>query len=221
MTIYQITDMISRIPEGGILTNLSRFDPLFLQSLVDISRAFWIQDTYRKDSNLPAVCYQKFYPEYSRELQPPKGCYKKFLMPDIIRLDENSDGIRYVGSDDYNGSVTNAFDRIESRAWLATYGAHPVMNPNNDRTFSFLYDASAGTLEFRGEKASMTRTPLIECLFMHPLQIPTFNKEVDDYPIPLDGIYAIEKMIFQSDTRIVDATKPKVAFEQSNTMIKK
>lgn len=217
MTAKQMRDEISSLGEGGQITADNRYDPIFLQLLLDSTRAFWIRDQYLKDKRLPAICYQKFYPEYATDLQPTKKCFKKFIMPDIIRLDEHSDGIRYAGSDDSEGNGTNAFDRVQSRAWLATYNQHPVMNVNNNRTWSFLYDASAKTLELRGNKASYVRTPMLECLFMHPLEIPLFNEELDDYPLPLDGFYAIEKMIFASDTRIVEATTPKVAFQPPNT----
>ncbi len=217
MNVGSIIDLISRIPEGGIVTSENRMDRLFILSLLDAGRAAWLRDNYKRDKRIPAICYQKYYPEYSAYLQPSKGCFKKFTMPDVVSFDENSDGIRYAGSDDYDNNGTNNFDRVKSRAWLATYNSHPVMNTNNNRTYSFLYDASAGTLEFRGEKASFIRTPLVEAVFMHPLVIPTFNNDLDDYPLPMDGVYAVEKMIFANDTRIVEATTPKVAFQPSNT----
>ncbi len=216
MRTQEILDLIGAIPEGGIITSQNRLDNKFLLSLLDVSRATWIQQTYMQDKRLPVICYQKYYPELNLYIQPSSGAIAKFQMPDIIRLDSHSDGIRYAGTDDYSGEPANNLDRIQSRAWLSTYSKHPVMNPNTDRTYSFLYDANTNTLEFRG-KARFMKAPLMECLFMHPTTLPLFNYELDQYPLPNDGIYAIEKMIFSSDTRIVEATSPKVAFAQSQT----
>jgi len=214
MTTPQILDQFQRLPEGGLMVDTNRYDPLFLLSLLDAGRAAWVVEMYRKDKRIEPVFYQKYYPSYSIPLQPTDKCYAKFLMPDILRLDEHSDGIRYVGYDDYNGGTANNFRRIVSRAWVSTLSNHPVMNPN--RAFSFLYDGSAKILELRG-KAKLVEAPLVEALFKHPLDIPTFNRDTDDYPITMDGIYAVEKMITASDTRLVEATTPKPAFEQSQT----
>lgn len=206
-------DIIARLPEGGIVTNLNRYDKNFLLALLDLGRAAWLVEFYKANKRLAPICYQKFYATLSLSLQTtPK--FKRFQMPDIVELDEHSNGIRYAGEDDYNNDGTNNFAGIQSRAVLSNYKKHPVMNPN--RFFSYLYDANAGIIEFRG-KANMIEKPLIEALFKHPFEIPTFNKDTDDYPLPLDGIYAVEKMISTGDTRLVESTVPKVAFEPSQT----
>jgi len=211
MTLSQIIDLYQSIPEGAIATNVNKFDELFMIAILDEGRAYFLQESYKTDQRLPAISYQKFYPKFELELQAGDKCVKKFLMPDIIRLDEHSDGIRYAGEDDYDNNDTNNFSRIQSRAWKSTFMKHPVMNPN--RFFSFLYDGANKTLEFSG-KANMVEAPLMECIFKHPTEIPTFNKEVDDYPLSLDGIYAVQKMITMNDTRLAEMTSPKAAFSQ-------
>ncbi len=209
MTTRDVIDILERELEGAITTSENKYDFDHMLSLLDLGRAVWLVDSYAKDKRLAPTCYQKYYPQLSIPLQPTDNCFKKFQMPDIIRLDEHSDGIRYVGSDDYNSPDTNNFSRIVSRAWLSTYKKHPVMNPN--RFFSFLYDADAQILELYG-KANLTEAPLVEALFKHPTQLPTFNIDTDDYPLPLDGIKAVEMMITQSDTRLMEATTPRPAF---------
>ena len=211
MTAPQIIDLYQSIEEGGLAININRFDDAFVLALLDEGRSLWLIDMYKTSPRLPAIAYQKFYPEFSLPLQTGDVCVKKFLMPDIIRLDEHSDGIRYAGEDDYDNDNTNNFSRIQSRAWKSTYKNHPVMNPA--RFFSFLYDGANKTLEFSG-KASMVEAPLMECLFKHPTEIPTFNYDLDDYPLSLDGIYAVKKMITMSDTRLAEMTSPKPAFSQ-------
>ncbi len=208
MTTQEIFGLLFNV-EGAIETNVSKLDDPYMLALLDSGRNVWLVETYKNDKRLPPICYQKYYPTYSLDLQPTDKCFKKFLMPDIIRLDEHSDGIRYVGEDDYDDEGTNNFARVQSRAWLSNYKKHPVMNPN--RYFSHLYDGSAGILELRG-KARLVEKPLVEALFKHPLQIPTFNKEQDQYPLSLDGIYAVKGMITSNDTRLAEMTTPKPAF---------
>ncbi len=217
MLITEIIDLIQSDPEGAQSVNVNRWDDDFLINLIDLGRAAWAIESYMKDKRLEPILYQKFYPKYSLPLQPTDKCYAKFLMPDIIRLDEHSDGIRYVGEDDYNGGGVNNFRRVVSRAWLSTFNNHPVMNTN--RAYSFLYDGSSGILELRG-KATPVKEPLVEALFKHPLQIPTFDRDANDYPLTLDGINAVKNMILTSDARLVENTNPKAAFTQGAQMPK-
>lgn len=221
MKTRQILDLISGMPEGAITTNENRFDFKYLLSLLDEARAAWIQQVYMQDKRLAPILYQKYYPDYSQPLQPGEKCYAKFLMPDIVRLDEHSDGLRYVGYDDGEGGVANNFQRIVSRATLASYANHPVMNPYNERTYSFLYDGASGILELYGKGRFIRKPPLIEAVFKHPTEVPSFNLDHDDYPLTMDGINAVTNMIFAADTRISEQTAPKPAFTVSQSIPKK
>lgn len=213
MKTNDILDSLQRVLEGGLVTSDNKFDKIYLLMLLDLGRAEWLVESYAKDKRLSPVCYQKYYPTLSLPLQTTPA-FKKFRMPDIVRLDEHSNGIRYIGEDDYANDCTNNFVGIQSRAVLSNYNKHPVMNTN--RFFSYLYDGDAQILELRG-KARLVEKPLFECLFKHPTEIPTFNRDLDDYPLPLDGIYSVERMITTNDTRLMEATVPKPAFAQSET----
>jgi len=219
MKTDELIDIVQRTVSGDIVTADNKYDDAYILQLIDGARAVWLVQIYAIDKRIAPICYQKYYPEYSITLQPKDRCFAKFKMPDIVKLDEHSDGIRYAGSDDYNGGQANDFRRIVSRAWLSTFFKHPIMNPST-RFYSALYDASSGVLELRG-KAKFVKTPLVEALFKHPTQIPTFNRELDDYPLSIDGITAIQKMIFENDTRIVESTRPSAAFGSPAPLLKK
>lgn len=219
MLTDQFIDIIQRTVSGDIVTADNKYDDAYVLQLIDGARAVWLVQMYAIDKRIAPICYQKYYPEFSLPLQPTDRCFAKFKMPDIVKLDSNSDGIRYAGSDDYEGGEANNFRRIVSRAWLSTFYKHPIMNPAS-RFYSTMYDASNQTLEFRG-KARFIKKPLIEAVFKHPTDIPTFNRDADDYPLSMDGITAVQHMIFQNDTRIVESTKPTPAFGQPAQLLKK
>lgn len=212
MILAEICERIQRLPEGGLVTSENRYDYEYLVTLWNTYRAHYIQETYYKNRRINPVCYQKFYPEYESYFQDSTNCYAKFSVPNVISLDDKSDGFRYLGTDPVLTGQSKAFKRIQSRAWLSTYQNHKVTNPNTDRDVYFLYDGSLQTVELYGKGKFITTPPLVEGLFADPTKIPTFNKEKDQYPIDDDSIPEIEEMIYTAHTRIVEGTVPTPAF---------
>lgn len=205
--IYQeIIERLSRLPSGGVINDQNRYDFGYLGQLLITARAKYIQTQYvgdrttAKNRRINPVCYQKHWLTFEKDLQD-SDCYVLFRCPEVVSIDGNSDGMRYVGTID--GSCT--YRRVVSRAQLSTYNKHPMMNTNSDRFISALYDGGASMLELHGNP--MLKQCMVECVFQNPLDIPTYNIEQDNFPVSNDAIPVIESMIMRDILSIEAATK--------------
>ncbi len=193
MILKSITELLERIPNGGVIDSNDRWNPGYLDALVGTYRARLAQAVYANNKRLHPQWYQKHWPEYDDLLQENEDCCVKFRHPEVVMLDDRSDGFRYIGSTDCN----NNFARVQSRAWLSTFNNNKVTATNNKRRATVLYDGSAEILEIYGDME--IDEILTESLVANPLLIPTFNPESDQYPIPESLIPDLVGMIFNDN----------------------
>ena len=198
-TLKEITEMISRLPSGGVISDRNRYDQGYLNMTLGVFRARLLKIIYLKNNRINPVCYQKHWPQYEADLQDDKCCVK-FRHPEVISLDNGSDGFRYAGS----LSFANNYARIKSRGWLSTINDNAVMAANNNRRPTILYDGGLQILEVRG--MPLLKELLTESLLADPLSIPTYNQDLDQYPINVDLLPDLMNMIFSEETAI-DASK--------------
>ena len=140
-------ERIQRLPFAGVISDENRLDHPYVRSIMGTARANVMRDIYQKNNKrINPVCYQKYYPTFSQDLQE-SNIFVKFQCPEVVTLDSNSDGLRYVGSID----CTNAFRRIWTRSMLSTINKHQVMSVNSARYVAALYDGSAQMIEIYGD----------------------------------------------------------------------
>ncbi len=191
--LTEITELVSRIPDGGVVNSNDRWDMGYLEKLVHTYRARLLKAIYLSNKRINPVCYQKHWPEYEELLQDDDGCTVKFRHPEVISLDDRSDGFRYIGGTD----CASNFARIHSRAWVSTFNDSRITNVNNRRRTSVLYDGSAQVLEIYGNPE--VDSILTESLLATPTDIPTYNKDQDQYPLSEDLITDMISMIFNDN----------------------
>lgn len=192
MKLKAILEEISRLPNGGVVNEIDRWDMGYLSALARTYRARLAMAVYGGNKRLHPAWYQKHWPEYDAVLNDD-NCVVKFRHPEIIMLDNQSDGFRYIGATDCN----NNFARIQSRAWVSTFRNNRVTNSSISRKASVLYDGSAQILEIYGD--TEIDAILTESLLADPESIPTFNSDVDEYPIPENLIPDLVGMIFNDN----------------------
>jgi len=211
MILNKILDRIYSLVEGAEIVPDNNYDFGWGVSTLNNFRAQYLRNLYLRNKRINPICYQKYYPDFESAFQNTGACFAKFVVPNVISLDSNSDGFRYVGSIGDDGD-SEAFIRVQSRAWLSTYNNHPVTNVNNDRGVYYLYDGAMHTLELYGN-GKLVKSPMVEAIFANPLEVPTYNIDKDDYPLPEDCLPEIETMIFAGQTRIIESTTPTPAFQ--------
>lgn len=210
MKLEEIIERITKGAAAGIFTDESRFDQPTLTTLINTARAQTIQAIYFKNKRINPACYQTFFGNYNADLQVDDPCLVKFKCPSVINLDSNSDGFRFVGQVD----GVNGFRRIVSRAQLATYNQHPFMKVQSGRYIAALWSAPDGVWEIYNSSLKYLR---VEGIFANPLEIPTYNKDIDDYPVSVEMLPMIEDFIFKTVTAIEAQTTPDYVSTSTDT----
>lgn len=210
MILEEIIERLVKNASGSIFTDESRFDQPTLITLINTARAQTIQAIYFKNKRINPACYQTFYADYSADLQVDEECLVKFKCPSVINLDSNSDGFRFVGQVDGK----KGFRRVVSRAQLATYNDHPFMKVNSGRYVAALWSAPDGVWEIYNSTLKYLR---VEGIFANPLEIPTYNKDIDDYPVSVEMLPMIEDFIFKTVTAIEAQSQPDYVSNSADT----
>jgi hypothetical protein len=193
MLLREIVEMAIRLPDGGVISDLTRYDYDYMEAAVNVFSRRLLKLNYLKNKRINPVCYQKHWPQYEEDLQDDKCCVK-FRHPEVITFDDSSDGFRYIGTEDYSKN----FIRVKSRAWLSTFNDNQVTAVNNDRRITVLYDGNLQILEVMG--SPLFKKPMTESVLADPTSIPTFNKMVDQYPFPNDLIPDLMNMMLSEQT---------------------
>lgn len=200
MLIKEIIELAQRLPDGGVISDRTRYDGGYIESTIGLFRSRILKLVYQKNKRINPVCYQKHWPEFEKDLQDDNCCVK-FRHPEVISLDDQSDGFRYIGALEF----AKAYPRINSRAWLSTVNDNRVMAANNNRRATVLYDGNLQILEVRG--LPLLEEIMTESILADPLSVPTFNKIYDQYPFPNDLIPDLMQMMMQEQIA-VEAAKP-------------
>lgn len=201
MTLDQIVQRVISLPQGAVLTDETRFGFPYVITLINTARAQVIQGIYFKNKRIHPACYQTYYADYDADLQEDDPCVVKFKCPASINLDSNSDGFRYVGQVDGK----KGFRRVTTRAFLSTYNQHPLMQVQGGNFTAAMWSAPDSIWEVYNSDLKYLR---IEGIFANPLDIPTYNKDVDDYPVSVEMLPQIEDFIFKTVTAIEAGTQP-------------
>jgi hypothetical protein len=215
MTLPNIIDALNRNVSGGSTNQLVQLDPKYIKAMVHSFRALQAEKDYKKNNlNINDAYYQRFYLKYDPNLQSsaPVGSVIFSFLPTFSFLGE--DGIRFGGSlGGTNTQPVNArpcikqWTRIMGRAKFATIQSHPYTRiENNPKKVYFLPNNFEGTLEVYND--TLITEGVIEGVFPDPTQVPGFNEEVDNYPMPEDSLPELKSLIYEDRLAIVKTTKP-------------
>ncbi len=193
MKLTELREMVTRMPNGGVVNSNDRWEDGYIDKIINTYRARLIKAIYNGNKRINPQCYQKHWPEYEELLQDDDGCTVKFRHPEVISLDDRSDGFRYIGGID----CANNFARIQSRAWVSTFNDNRITKVNTRRRTSVLYDGNAQILEVYGDPE--LDQILTESLLANPMSIPTYNIDVDQYPLNEDLISDMLAMVWNDN----------------------
>ncbi len=191
--LTEIRELIIRLPNGGVINSNDRWEDGYIDKIIGTYRARLLKAIYAGNKRINPQCYQKHWPEYEELLQDNDGCTVKFRHPEVISLDDRSDGFRYIGGLD----CANNFPRIHSRAWVSTFNDNRITKVNTRRRTSVLYDGNAQILEVYGDPE--IEEILTESLLADPTSIPTYNITEDQYPLSEDLITDMISMIWNDN----------------------
>lgn len=186
MTLPQIADQIIKEVQGGVRTIESKFSYEYIYSLIHTYRANVIRQQYSKAKRIHPLWTQQYLPEFSKDLQDDI-CMVKFQVPPSIIMNEQVNGYLYIG--EVNGSC--AYNQLNSRAELSTYNQHRVTK----EAVRIIY--SDGILEVYGN--TEIKQLRIDAVFANPTDVPTYNIELDQYPIDNESLNQAKELIVKTE----------------------
>lgn len=170
-----------------MFTDESRYDIGTMTAVLNAARGYAITELHKQNNRIHPSFLQRVYPQYKKELQQD-DCYTLFEVPKTVGINNQIDGLMYVGTIDGK----NSFWKIRTRMQANSRRNHRIHNIAMEKHVHFLYDNTRGYLEVYDDKVKYI---LVEGIFGDPTSIPGFNLEEDDYPITMDAMKRIEDMV--------------------------
>lgn len=197
MLLKEITSQIIKLASGGVLTDESRYDFSDIDSRIHLARASVIQSYYNKIKRIGSDWIQTYIADFDRNLQDSTS-YVRFSSPRGIPLDTYMDGYLFVGDKD----GLSSYRRANNRAVLVNYYSHRNSRPKETKP-TFIY--SEGYIEVYGNP--LIKELRIDGIFANPLEIKTFNEDIDSYPISNDLIDLVKDFVLKTSLS-VESSKP-------------
>lgn len=205
MTAREIWNLISALPSGGVLTDEQRANEKYIYALMHQFRGALARLRFKETRNIHPAYFQKFYLQYDKDIQE-SSCFVRFNCPAPVSISKDSDGFFYIGTVPEGKIPSIAWSRIKTRPALSNYNNHSIMKRILNKNTSALWDNDLQHWEIYGNPD--IREAMVEGLFANPFDVPTYNKEMDDYPIAADDVPLFMDMIFKGNTSIVFQRNP-------------
>ncbi len=173
MTPLELIDRTERfLSNSGIMTDESKWDSLYILSLIDTYSRLAIKNDYAQ----------------TKKNNQPTNCAVFFSAPPFLILSNEDSGI-YIGSE--FGACQ--YRVVKSRGDLANALAHKSTNKSHQMRVLI-----TGTeIEIYGNQ--MLKEGMIEGVALFPSKLPTFNIKYDQYPINEDLIPAMNQLMYKNE----------------------
>lgn len=191
----QIVESIYIASDGGQYLDEATVPSETLEAKVDEGRAIIVKQKWEKNRIVHPLWLQKYYPEYVDEVQD-EICCTTFYCPGFVYFGRYADGLQYAGSSDFPEN----FSRVWDRTTLATLNKHPVMKQGRR-----VYAMTEGE-QLKLFSKKRIPNPMAEGVYASPVQIPTYNKAKDFYPLDPDSVELLEKFVREYFMRLATTT---------------
>jgi hypothetical protein len=205
MTAREIWNLISAMPANGILTEEQRMSQKYVYALMANYRGALVRLRYKETGTIHPAYYQKYYFDYSKDLQE-SNCYVRFFCPPPLSISKDVDGFFYVGTIPEGSIPSIAWSRIKTRPALSNYNAHQTMKKILEKNTSALWENQNQMWEVYGNLD--IREGMVEGVFANPFDIPGYNKEIDNFPVVQDDLALLTDLIYKGNTSIVFSRNP-------------
>lgn len=188
-TLPKIADAIRKMVQGGVSVSDSKLSNEHIYQLIHEAREVALKAIFSKERRIQSVWTQQYFPDFQQELQD-EDCCIKFSIPSTISLDNKTDGLMYAGH--IKGNC--AYRKAASRAELSNRNKHRISKQKDVSTGGVvrcLY--SDGLLELYGDKN--IKSMRVDAIFSKPSLLPTYNIDVDIYPIDGNSLALVKQQV--------------------------
>lgn len=188
MTLPEYIDSTERfLSNSGIMTDESKWDSLYITSLIDKYSRMAIKQDYSQNKRLNPLWLNKYDLEFKKDAQID-NCMVTFIIPPLMILSPLNSGF-------YIGSATGAcqYRIVKSRGDLANALAHKSTNKLHQMRVLI----TGNETEIYGNQ--MIEGGMVEGIFLTPSKLPTFNTQKDQYPFNDDLIPLMNQLMYKNE----------------------
>ena len=201
MILREIVDRLIRSVSGGNDPSGSKYDPVYVESIIPSLREKAIKAEYNGTKVTTAtkrVDYAWLNPAFTVTREPAVVTtdFVTFNVPKPLSINKAVDGFIYVGKE--NESVS--FKKLTSREEAAIYTERGFFR--NGKDIGYLWQQP--NLEVYGNNALLEVQ--VRAILSNPLDAPNFDHEVDEYPIT-ESVLSLMVQLFKEEMNI-NVNKP-------------
>lgn len=213
MLLDAIVEQVIRAISGGIDTADSRFDGSYIEDKIHEYRILQLIASYNgtryqaKNRFIHYSYYQNFDISRIERVQDVNVNYVKFPCPSPANISDKVDGLTFVG----NRSKNYSWSKIQSPEQVSQLVKLGLMDTND---IGYFYDGQFlrlyGNLDLENVH--------VEGVFQNPLDVPDFNPETDNYPMPDDAIPMMIEMMKRMEFNQMVQTVPDYIADGADTV---
>ncbi len=195
-TLIEIRDDLISTPSGGVMIDDTKYDLPYIEYLIHQYRERAIFISWSTTKRINPQWTQQFFATYDEQAQDIPGAVV-FSTPAPISMDSMMDGFLYIGKEDGNCAYT----KVVSRAEMANQNSHRYSKcePGNIKALW-----SDGRFEVYGN--TMLKKLRVDGIFANPEMVPTYNKNIDQYPISNDILVIMKDMMMKEQVSVMTQT---------------
>lgn len=188
-TIIEIKEQVVAMDSGGIFTDESRFNDLYVNALIHQYRADAIMNLFHTTGRVHEKWTQTSFLVFDQNLQE-SNLFVRFACPAMLTVDEYRDGFQFIGQTD--GLVR--FGKTNTRATMANNQLHRFTKFRPNRPEAYWGN---GFLDIYGNP--MLRKVRVDGIHSNPEECNTYNPAVDQYPIDDEGLVLLKTFLYQKE----------------------
>lgn len=193
MTLKNLVDVTQRfLSNSGIMTDESKWDPLYIENLIHRYRGMAIVQAYSQTKSISPSWIQRYDLVYSEPLQE-SNILVEFKMPPVMILSNTQTGLIYFGGT----KGVCPFRFVRTRSELSMYAAHRATSKSKYIRALYIDDH----LEVRND--TMLENAFVEGVFQNPTDLPTFNRQIDNYPLDEALIPLMHDLMYKTEGRFL------------------
>lgn len=210
----EILDRMLSYKGGGAVTDEAVPNRQYFASVLESLRETAIREEYRRDGLVSSVNYQSHYLVFEDDVNGEDCEFYNFYVPQVIRVDDKMGSFGYVGAE--NGrSPWSFYESIERYSNLST---HTLLAPRLRKNVVAYYDKNESMLRVM----QPVKGGLVTAIFKRPEDVPTFNVDVDDYPMSGKAIEIMMEIVSSGTIQyFVRNPQDKVSNSQTDIDLKK
>jgi hypothetical protein len=188
-TLIELKEQVVAMDSGGIFTDESRFNDLYINALIHQYRADAIFSLFHTTGRPHEKWTQTHYLTYDPNLQE-SNLFVRFACPAVITVDQYRDGFQFIGQVD---GLTR-FGKTNTRADMANNQLHRFtkLRPNKPEAYW-----GNGFLDIYG--SPLLRKVRVDGIFSNPEEVSTYNMVYDQYPLDDEGVVLLKTLLYQKE----------------------